>query len=178
VGAILATLLGGLLAIAGGLVGIALGDRRERMRWLRDAQWQASANLLSALQHLLHSMMKVAYLDQKESLDESSPTMDAFGEAAVQWNNARYGALLIVPPEAAGEIPKLDREVDRLFDLARERQLTGAEFRQQRVRIGRMAAEYLRLARRLAGLPDIDLSSIWTWDDGDTRAGQEAPRSQ
>lgn len=150
-GAILATLLGGLLAIAGGLVGIALGDRRERMRWLRDAQWQASANLLSSLQHLLHSMMKVAYLDQKESHDESSPTMDAFGEAAVQWNNARYGALLIVPPEAAGEIPKLDREVDRLFDLARERQLTGAEFRVQRVGIGQMAAEYLRLARRLAG---------------------------
>ena len=40
--AILTTLLGGFLAIAGGLVGIAIGDRRERSRWLRDSQWQAS----------------------------------------------------------------------------------------------------------------------------------------
>lgn len=36
--AVLTTLLGGFLAIAGGLVGIALGDRRERGRWLRDVQ--------------------------------------------------------------------------------------------------------------------------------------------
>jgi hypothetical protein len=42
-GPALTTLLGGLLAIGGGLVGIALGDRRERNRWLRDSQWRASS---------------------------------------------------------------------------------------------------------------------------------------
>jgi hypothetical protein len=35
-----------------------------------------------------------------------------------------------------------------------------------------MAAEYLRLARKLAGLPDIELSSIWAWDDGEEHPGQ------
>src|SRR5690348_1850559 len=47
------------------------------------------------------------------------------------------------------------------------RRWTRVEFRQKRATLGRMAAEYLRHARRLAGLPDIDLPSIWAWDDGD-----------
>ena len=47
--AVVTTLLGGLLAISGGLVGIALTDRRERTRWLRDSQLQASTDLVTAL---------------------------------------------------------------------------------------------------------------------------------
>src|SRR5215469_11354260 len=50
--AVLTTLLGGLLAIAVGLVGIALSDRRDRSSWLRDSQLPANTHLLSAL-HLL-----------------------------------------------------------------------------------------------------------------------------
>ena len=57
VNAVLTTLVGGLLAIAGGLVGIAMGDRRERSRWLRDTQLQACTNLLSALQLLIRRMI-------------------------------------------------------------------------------------------------------------------------
>jgi hypothetical protein len=113
--AILTTLLGGLLAISGGLVGIALNDRRERTRWFRDAQLQTSTNLLSALQLLVRRMINVAYLDPSE------------------W-------------------------MSRIW--------TRTEFRQERASLGRMAAEYLRLARSLAGLPDIELPSIWTWDPG------------
>ena len=112
-------------------------------------------------------MINVAYVDETESTDQASLTVVAFNEATVEWNNALYGALLIAPPGVAGEIPKLDREVDRLLDLAVARRWTRREFRQERVRLGRMAADYLRLARGLAGLPDIDLSSIWAWDDGD-----------
>jgi hypothetical protein len=63
--AVLTTLIGGLLAISGGLVGIAMSDRRERTRWLRDSQLQASTNLLSALQLLVRRMINVAYLDPK-----------------------------------------------------------------------------------------------------------------
>ncbi|HXZ74994.1 MAG TPA: hypothetical protein VEH31_29565 [Streptosporangiaceae bacterium] len=74
---------------------------------------------------------------------------------------------LLTPPEVAEKIPRLDREVDRLLDLAVARRWTRAEFRQERAPLGRMAAEYLRHARRLAGLPDIDLPSIWAWDNGD-----------
>jgi hypothetical protein len=162
VNAVLAALVGGLLAIAGGLVGIALSDRRERSRWLRDTQLQASINLLSALQLLIRRMINLAYLDPK---DHASPTAAAFGEATVAWNNALYGALLIVPPRVAAEIPLLDREVDRLYDLAVARTWTPAEFRQERAKLGRMAADFLRLSRNLAGLADIDLPSIWTWDD-------------
>jgi hypothetical protein len=51
--------------------------------------------------------------------------------------------------------------VDRLLDSAHAQIWTRAEFRQQRIRLGRMAADYLKLARRLAGLPDIELISIW-----------------
>ena len=170
--AILTTLLGGFLAIAGGLVGIAIGDRRERSRWLRDSQWQASTNLLSALQLMIRRMINVSYLDEKDSVDPASAVVASFSEATVAWNSALYGALLIAPPGVAGEIPKLDREVDRLLDLAVSRQWTRKEFREERVRLGRMAAEYLRLARKLAGLPDIELSSIWAWDDGEEHPGQ------
>jgi hypothetical protein len=177
---ILAALIGGLLAITGGLVGIALNSRRERTRWLRDAQLAASTNLLTALQLLVRRMINVAYLDPavwrdpvsldpkkwKDQDPATSPEVGAFVEATVGWNNALYGALLIAPPSVAAKIPELDREVDRLVDLAVSQIWTRTEFRQERAKLGRMAAEYLRLTRSLAGLPDIELPSIWTWDPG------------
>ena len=158
----------------------------ERTRWFRDAQLQASTNLLSALQLLVRRMINVAYLDPSEwmsqdSLDpkkwkdrdpKSAPEVAAFVEATVSWNNALYRALLIAPPSVATKIPELDREVDRLVDLAVSRIWTRTEFRHERASLGRMAAEYLRLARSLAGLPDIELPSIWTWDPGLDRTGQ------
>ena len=174
--AVLTTLLGGFLAIAGALVGIALGDRRERSRWLRDSQWQASTNLLSALQLLVRRMINVSYLDEKESVDPASAVVASFSEATVAWNSALYSALLITSPEVAAAIPELDREVDRLLDLARSRRWKRGEFRGERVRLGRMAAEYLRRARKTAGLPDIELPSIWAWDDGTEQPGQ-SPQS-
>jgi hypothetical protein len=82
----------------------------------------------------------------------------------VAWNNARSAALLVTPPAVGGQVPELGREVDRLLDLACNHTWTRLEFRQQRTTLGRMAAEYLRVARQLAGLPDIHLPSIWTWD--------------
>jgi hypothetical protein len=183
--AILTTLIGGLLAISGGLVGVAMSDRRERIRWLRDSQLQASTSLLSALQLLVRRMINVAYLDpsvwgDQESRDPekrkdkdplASATVAAFVEATVGWNNALYGALLIAPPSVAAKIPELDREVDRLVDLAVAKIWTRTEFRQERARLGRMAAEYLKLARNLAGLPDIELPSIWTWDPASDQTG-------
>lgn len=121
--AVLTTLIGGFLAISGGLVGIALTDRRERTRWLRDSQLQASTSLLSALQLLVRRMINVAYLDpaewgDHESLDPekrkhksplSAAVVAAFDEATVGWNNALYAALLIAPPSVAAKIPELDR---------------------------------------------------------------------
>ena len=151
--AVLTTLLGGFLAIAGGLVGIALGDRRERNRWLRDSQWQASTNLLSALQLLVRRMIDISFVDERESVDPRSTVVKSYRKATVAWNSALYSALLITPPEVAAEIPKLDHELDRLFILAASRRWEREEFRSERIRLGRMAAEYLMLARKIAGLP-------------------------
>jgi hypothetical protein len=179
--ALLTTLLGGLLAITGGLVGIALNGRRERTRWLRDSQLQANTNLLSALQLLVRRMTNVAYLDPSvwkdpksfelakwDDRDPSFGVVSAYIEATVGWNNAMYAALLVAPPSVAAKIPPLDQEVDRLCDLAVVRTWTRAEFRRERAELGRMAAEYLRTTRSLAGLADIALPSIWTWDPGNS----------
>src|SRR5215469_5293929 len=113
--AILTTILGGLLAISGGLVGIALTDRRERSRWLRDSQLQASTDLITALQLLIRRMINVAYLDPAESgsyeLEEfakrrpqnrhAAIIMAAFDDATAEWNSARHKALLITPSQVA-----------------------------------------------------------------------------
>ena len=88
--AVLTTLLGGCLAIAGELVGIALGDRRERSRWLRDSQWQASTALLSALQLVIRGMINISYLDERELADPASAVVAAFSEATIAWNSALY----------------------------------------------------------------------------------------
>ncbi len=66
--------------VAGGLIGIALSDRRERYRWIRDSELQASTNLLSALQLLVRRMINVAYLDEHASRDQGSPAVAAFNE--------------------------------------------------------------------------------------------------
>ena len=122
-------------------------------------------------------MINISYMDERESADPASAVVAAFSEATIAWNSALYGALLIAPPEVAAEIPVLDREVDRLNRLARSRQWGREEFRQERIKMGRMAAEYLRRARKTAGLPDIELPSIWAWDDGSEQPGltREAP---
>jgi hypothetical protein len=190
---VLTTLLGGLLAISGGLIGVACTDRGERRRWLRDSQLQASADLVTALQLLIRRMINVAYLAPSESgsydlqeFDKRRPqnhraeaVMAAFDDATAGWNSARHRALLVTPPQVAEKVPELDHEVDRLLDLAHSRAWTRAEFREQRILIGRMAADYLKLARRTAGLPDIELASLWAWDPGDVAppAGQPASES-
>jgi hypothetical protein len=180
VSAILTTLLGGLLAIPGGLVGIALTDRRERNRWLRDSQLQASTDLISGLQLVIRRMINIAYLDPVESGDyelqkfklrkprssHSLGAITAFDDAMIEWNNAKYKAILIVPAEIAATIPGLNEEIDRILKLAHSRSWTRAEFRQERIPIGRMGANYLKLARTLAGMPGLELHSIWTWDTG------------
>jgi hypothetical protein len=66
------------------------------------------------------------------------------------------------PPTAL--IPALDREADRLLSRAHEKPWTRSEFREERKLIGRMGADYLKTARRVAGFPEIELASIYTWD--------------
>ena len=100
--AILTTLLGGLLAISGGLVGIALNDRRERTRWFRDAQLQASTNLLSALQLLVRRMINVAYLDPSEWMSQDSPISNS--------HRSGHGIRALTEPAKAIRQPKQTRQ--------------------------------------------------------------------
>jgi hypothetical protein len=166
--AIVGTIVGGLLTIAGGLVGASVADRRVESRWRQDAQLRATTQLLGALQTLMRRMIDFAYLEDKA--DRRSATIQNYHEASVGWNSAMYAALLVSLPGPATQIAPLDREVDRLLDLAASKQWTRDEFRQERVGLGRLAAAYLRTSRREAGFPDIALPSIWTWDADEAAA--------
>ena len=95
--AILTTLPGGLLAISGGLAGIALGDRRERSRWLHDSQWQASTTLPGALQLLVRRMINVACLTGKEPVSQrgSGSLMGTSGSEPAAFPGPGPGARLL-----------------------------------------------------------------------------------
>jgi len=114
---VLGPIVGGLLAITGGLLVALTTHRRERIRWQRDAQLKAANELLSSLQILVRRMITVAYLEDKFT-DDASTAMMQYREATINWNSAMYGALLVNPRPAAEFVPKLDREVDRLLDAA------------------------------------------------------------
>ena len=80
-------------------------------------------------------------------------------------------ALLVMPREVSKFIPMLDRELDRLLDAALTREWSRAEFRAERVEIGRLAAAFLDAARTNIGLDKSDVSSIWTWESDSMKEG-------
>jgi hypothetical protein len=169
-------IVGGLLAIAGGLLVVFATDRREHYRWRRDAQLRASVRLLTSLQALIRPMIDVAYLPDKHIDSVRSAALEAFHESTINWNGAMYEALLVSTPPVANLIQGLDQEVDRLLNLAMAKQWSRADFRSERIPIGRLAAGYLRLARRKSGLAPIDLDSVWAWSGQpppDGRAAKE-----
>ena len=162
--AILGSLVGGLVAILGGMLVALTSDQRERRNWTRDAQLKASADLLTALQTLTRRLLDLAFLPDDRKTDRDLPARTRYHDATIEWNSAMYRALLINSPELAIRIRALDREVDRLLDLAMSRSWRREEFREQRKELGRLAAGYLQLARNVSGLPDVELTSIWAWD--------------
>jgi len=160
--ALLATLVGGALAIAGGLVGVFATDRRERSRWRRDTQLRISTELLSSLQELIRQMIDVAYLAEKPP--RGSTAYAAYHKVTIGWNSSIYAALLVSPPNVVDIVQGLDRDVDRLTDRAMEKRWSRAEFREERRAIGRLAADYLNASRAETGWSSIPLKSVWTWD--------------
>jgi hypothetical protein len=160
--ALLATLVGGALAIAGGLVGVFATDRRERSRWRRDAQLRISTELLSSLQELIRQMINLAYIAKKPP--RGSPAYAAYHKATIGWNSSIYAALLVSPPNVVDLVQDLDREVDRLVDRAMEKRWSRAEFREERRALGRLAADYLNASRAETGWSSIPLKSVWAWD--------------
>jgi hypothetical protein len=166
---LLAALIGGVLAVAGGLVVAISGDQGERRRWRRDTQLKVNIELLSALQGLMRRMIDYAYLQEdKRGSEHSSRLVEAYHEATIVWNSAMHAALLVSPQEVAARIPGLDREVDRLLDQVQAKAWSRTDFRRERRQLGRLAAEYLNIARTASGFPEIPLNSVWTWDTDPT----------
>jgi len=166
---LLAALIGGTLAVAGGLVVAIAGDRGERRRWRRDTQLKVNVELLSALQSLMRRMIDYAYLQEdKRDSEHSSRLVEAYHEATIVWNSAMYAALLVSPQEVTARIPGLDREVDRLLNQAWAKSWSRTDFRRERRQLGRLAAEYINIARTASGFPEIPLNSVWTWDTDPT----------
>jgi hypothetical protein len=163
--ALLATLVGGALAIAGGVVGALATGRGEMSRWRRDAQLRASTDLLSALQELVRRMIDLAYLAEKPPRGDPGPQSSAYRDATIGWNSSIYAALLVSPPRVADLAHALDREVDRLVDRAIEKRWSREDFREERRSLGRLAAEYLNASRAETGWSPIRLESVFAWDE-------------
>jgi hypothetical protein len=161
--ALLGPLVGGLLAITGGLLVAVATHRREQSKWRRDAQVKAAAELLSALQLVVRRMINLAYQPEKRN-EEGLAAVTRYEEATIGWNSAMYAAFLVSPAAAADLIPRLDREVDRLIDASMARVWSRAEFRQERTALGQLAADYLAINRTEVGLPAIALPSLWSWE--------------
>jgi hypothetical protein len=132
--------------------------------------------LLASLQALMRRMIDVAYLPDKRGDAAQGAVIPRYHDATISWNGAMYEALLVSSPRLATLIPPLDREVDRLLDEAMGKQWSRDGFRTERINIGRLAAEYLRAARSEAGLPHIELSSVWAWHGQATGTPSEAVR--
>lgn len=114
----LAAVVGGLLAIAGGLATAVVVGRRDRRHWLMDAHLMATSEALAALQRLQRRIIDLAYIDSGEVEADDPPLVAKYFDATIAWNSAMYAVLLVSPPGSAERIFALDREVDRLLDLA------------------------------------------------------------
>jgi len=119
--------------------------------------------LLSALQKRVSRINDLAYLAEKQG-DEFDGAWSAHAASAMEWNNARHAALLVSSLEIAALLQDIDKQVDSLTKRAMDKQWTLAEFRQERDSLGRLAANYLDLARAKTGWPPLRLKSLWMWD--------------
>ncbi|MFD0596696.1 hypothetical protein ACFQZ4_52590 [Catellatospora coxensis] len=161
--AILGSIVGGILAIAGGLFVSIASDRKERVKWQRDAQIKASAELVSALQVVIRRLREIAFMGDKTS-KEAETALSLYHDATSMWNSAMYSVILVSSPRLTDLVLSLDREVDRLCARAREQEWSRADFRRERLTIGRLSAQYLDAARGVAGLPKLQLNSAWSWE--------------
>jgi hypothetical protein len=110
-------------------------------------------------------MIHFSYLAEKPPQPALTPAASAYHGASVQWNSSIYAALLVSSPEIANMVQGLDREVDRLLELALGKVWSRAEFREERRSLGRLAATYLNASRAEVGWPPIPIDTVWAWDE-------------
>lgn len=92
------------------------------------------------------------------------------------WNAARHEAALIAPQTELQLLAQLDRDLDRVLEAAILKRWDPSDFRMQRARLGELAFQYVRAARRTANEGSADLPSIWSLasdlDEAARRPGQ------
>lgn len=173
--AVVSALAGGTLAIVATMVGIRAGHRSEHNQWRRDIQIQLATEALSALQQLIRVTIDLAYSDLPPRSAGGVDTPDQrdlrhrFENACTAWNAAMHGVLIGADKAIGVCIRELDREVDRLMDAALSRSWDRDTFRAERRQIGEAMARYVDLVRDRAGLPGLQLGTIWTWVDDHER---------
>lgn len=168
--AILGSIVGGLLAIAGGVFAALAADRRQRNRWQHDTQLRVGSELLGALQTVVRRLRDVAAIDDKESTAMRAAT-DDFHEATSRWNGALNAALMATPRTTVDLLFSIDREIDRLAELTKQKRFSTADFRSERLILGRMVARYVDAVRSTSGLPALNLPSAWSWDSAPATTG-------
>jgi hypothetical protein len=161
--AFLAALVGGLLAIAGGLAAVFATSRGVRSQWRNDTQLKVSTEVLSALQKMVRRINDLAFLPDKEG-GAADNAWSAHVASATEWNNARHAALFVSSPKVAALLQDLDGQLDSLTIRAVTKQWTLVEFRKERDSLGQLAADFLDAARAETGWPPLQLKSLWTWD--------------
>ena len=152
-----------------GLVVAWATERRGRVEWRRQARLDAARRAVRALQTLNREITTLAISD-KLSIDGIGPEWEPFHSATIEWNAARHEGALISPDPEWLVLGQLDQEVDRVLELAVTRQWEATAFRAQRMRLGQLASDYIRLARATASEGSSSLSSIWTWADDPVKA--------
>jgi hypothetical protein len=175
--ALLSALVGGALAILGAQAGARAVGRGELDRWRRDTQLRLNTELLGALQQVVRRLIHLAYLQEKPAKATPVPAPLDYHEAMAIWNSSIYAALLISPPNIAGLVIELDREVDRLIQRATERQWSRLEFREERRALDRLIDAYLTASRAEAGWPALPIETITSWEE-DAEASANPPRGE
>lgn len=95
---------------------------------------------------------------------EQATQRAAFGQAVTGWNSAMYGVLVGADARIAQNVREIDQEVDRLLGEALARRWDRIEFRAERARLGELMAQHVALVRSEAGLPAMELPTVWTWN--------------
>ncbi len=93
---IVGVLIGGGLALLGGLVVAITSEVRGRGEWRRQARLSAASKAIGALQLLNREITNLA-ISPITTVDGTGHEWDAFHAATVGWNTARHEAALMCP---------------------------------------------------------------------------------
>jgi hypothetical protein len=173
VGALVGAVVGGLLAIAAGLLAARSARKDDADRRRADRHLELSSTALAALQHLVRATIDVAYVDlpprsmDHEDSESQVAVRNNYQRAVTEWNAAMYGILVGAEDKAARSVRRIDAEVDRILGLALSRKWDREDFRNERRQLGQLMAEHIDIARSEAKLEPLELGTVWTWANHD-----------